>query len=77
MKLNKSSNYFLRSATLGRSNFDEDSDVSDERYRIQNENGFILRIENLTKYFRKTFEENLAAVNGVTVGIKSGEVSLK
>ena len=77
MKLNKSSNYFLRSATLGRSNFDEDSDVSDERYRIQNENGFILRIENLTKYFPKTFVENLAAVNGVTVGIKSGEVSLK
>ena len=55
-------------------NLVEDTDVADERHRIQNENNFILRIENLTKYFRKAFGENLAAVNGVSVGIKSGEV---
>ena len=55
-------------------NLVEDTDVADERHRIRNENSFILRIENLTKYFRKAFGENLAAVNGVSVGIKSGEV---
>ena len=55
-------------------NLVEDTDVADERHRLRNENSFILRIENLTKYFRKAFGENLAAVNGVSVGIKSGEV---
>ena len=43
-------------------NLVEDTDVADERQRIRNENNFILRIENLTKYFRKAFGENLAAV---------------
>ena len=54
----------------------EDTDVADERQRIRNENNFLLRIENLTKYFRKAFGENIAAVNNVTVGIRSGEVCI-
>ncbi len=52
----------------------EDSDVKDERARIKEDKNDILCIENLSKKYQKMCGRSHLAVNGVTVGVKSGEV---
>ena len=53
----------------------EDADVTEERDRIPNETD-ILQMKNLSKVFWRTFSKNTVAVNNITVGVKSGEVSI-
>ena len=57
----------------------DDEDVFAEKQRIEkptNEaNQDILKINQLTKVFRRSMKENCVAVNNISVGVHTGEVS--
>ena len=56
----------------------DDEDVFAEKQRIErptNEaNQDILKINQLTKVFRRSMKENCVAVNNISVGVHTGEV---